>query len=216
MNTVAVETLASIFSITNGEFKILLTHKKNDPYKGYWILPGGILSKDQTLEENIEINMSTRIGLTGLTYEQCYCFSNIDRNPSKRQLAVSFVCITDNRTIEVKQQESVEELGWFSIDTLPKLGYDHEEIILKSIEFLKNKIVESTTLKNLYPSDFTLPEIQKMYELLFNVELDRRNFRKKFINSDLIEETGDKNTGANGRPAKLYRFKSKSSEKVLF
>ena len=93
------------------------------------------------------------------------------------------------------------------INEIPKMAYDHKEIIEKSIDKLKTKLVNSNVLKSLFPSDFTLPELQKIYEQILGKQLDRRNFRKKFLSLDLIEDTNEKNIGCNGRPAKLYRFK---------
>ena len=93
------------------------------------------------------------------------------------------------------------------INELPKLAYDNDKVINKAIEELKTKIVNTNIHKLLLPSDFTLPELQKILQNLLNVELDRRNFRKKLLELDLIEETGDINDGGAGRPAKLYRFR---------
>jgi 8-oxo-dGTP diphosphatase len=96
------------------------------------------------------------------------------------------------------------------------MAYDHEQIVVDSIEHLKKKIVNSNVLKSLFPSDFSLPELQNVYEQLLNKDLDRRNFRKKFINLGLIEDTGYKNESNAGRPAKLYRFKEEIKVKDLF
>jgi Uncharacterized conserved protein len=209
-----VEALASIFTIVDGEFQILLMRKKVEPYKGYWVLPSDVIDKENTLEETIEKCIETKIGLKNLEFEQCKVFSELERNPSKRIIAISLVSIIDNRT--TNDIEITDSLDWFDVDKLPKLGYDHSEIIDASIELIKNKMKRSTTLKKMFQSDFTLPEIQRMYEQVLGYELDRRNFRKKFIKADLIEETGDKNIGFNGRPAKLYRFKEDIEDKLLF
>ena len=209
-----IEALASILTIIDGEFKILLMRKKIEPYKGYWVLPSEIVEKDLTLEETIDNCVSTKLGLNKLEFEQGAVFSALDRNPSKRVIGVSFVSIVDSRTVETLELNDF--LDWFEIDQLPKLGYDHSEIIMESVEMIKHKLRESTTLKKLFPSDFTLPEIQRMYEQVLEHDLDRRNFRKKFLKADLIEETGDKNIGNNGRPAKLYRFKEEIDSKLLF
>lgn len=208
------EALASIFTIVDGEFKILLIRKKTEPYKGYWVLPNDVIEKDTTLEETIEECVVTKLGLKNLEYEQCKVFSRIDRNPTKRIIGISFVSIVDSRT--TNEIELSESLDWFDVDKLPKIGYDHSEIIDASIDLIKNKMKRSTTLKKMFPSDFTLPEIQRMYEQVLGYELDRRNFRKKFIKADLIEETGDKNIAVNGRPAKLYQFKEEIEDKLLF
>ena len=89
-------------------------------------------------------------------------------------------------------------------------------ILNKNIKYLYSKIINSNILKILFPSDFTLPELQKVYEQVLDKPLDRRNFRKKFIALDLVEDTLEKNTGFNGRPAKLYRFKDDIKERNLF
>lgn len=209
-----IEALASILTIIDGKFKILLTRRKTEPYKGYWVLPSELLDKDSTLEETIDNCVSSKLGLNKLEFEQGVACSELDRNPSKRVIGISYVSIVDSRTVETLEVN--DSLDWFEIDKLPKLGYDHSDIIMESVEMIKHKLRESTTLKKMFPSDFTLPEIQRMYEQVLEHDLDRRNFRKKFLKADLIEETGYKSLGNNGRPAKLYRFKEDIESKLLF
>lgn len=212
-----LETLISIFTIDKGQLKVLLMRKKNEPYKGYWILPGNTLRCDETLEDNITDAVLDKTGLLSVYIEQCYTFSNIDRDPDARVIATSFIGLVDSKSVEIKREERPEfETAWFSIDELPKLGYDHEIIIKRNIDYLKKKIVNSNVLKSLFPSDFTLPELQRVYEQILGKQLDRRNFRKKFIGLDLIEDTLEKNIGFSGRPAKLYRFKDEIKELDLF
>lgn len=211
-----IEALVSIFTIVDGKFKILLFRKKKDPYKGYWTLPNELMGKEETLEEVVENCISTKVGLSNLEYSQVKSFSALDRNPSKRIVGISFITIVDSTTLELNNVTTDEGMEWFNIDNLPKIGYDHQEIINASVELLKQKINHSLELRKLFPSDFTLPEIQKIYEQLLGLEIDRRNFRKKFIKADLIEETGDKVTGMNGRPATLYRFREDIEDKLLF
>lgn len=216
MNSVVLEVLANIFTIENGEFKILLVRKKREPYKGYWILPGGIVTKDKTLEETIEDNVTNQAGLSNLVYEQCSVFSELDRVPNKRVVGVSLISIVDEIKVKLHQEKTSYEISWFSIDKLPKIGYDHSRVIDSAIAQLKGKLNQSRTLQQIFPSDFTLPEIQKVYEQILTKELDRRNFRKKFLKLDLIEETGDKASSVTGRPAKLYRFKQDIENVILF
>jgi len=212
-----LETLISIFTIDKGELKVLLLRKKNEPYKGYWVLPGNTLRNDETLEDNITDAVLDKTGLLSVYIEQCYTFSNIDRDPDNRMIATSFIGLVDSKSVEIKREERPEfETSWFSIEELPKLGYDHENILKRNVDYLKKKIVNSNVLKSLFPSDFTLPELQHVYEQILGKELDRRNFRKKFIGLDLIEDTLEKNVGFNGRPAKLYRFKDDIKEINLF
>ena len=108
------------------------------------------------------------------------------------------------------------EFEWFDIEAIPKAAYDHDTIIKDLYEGFKLKIVNSNILKILFPSDVTLPEVQRIYETVLNTKLDRRNFRKKLINLGYIRSTGDMNDGYTGRPAKLYRFNDETKERMLF
>ena len=211
------ETLISIFSVFDGELKVLLLRKKTEPYKGYWILPGNLLRCDETIENNITDAVYDLTGLTNVYLEQTYSFSALDRNPDYRLIAISHIGLVDSTTVEIKREERENvESEWFKITDLPKLAFDHEMILNKNIKYLYSKIINSNILKILFPSDFTLPELQKVYEQVLDKPLDRRNFRKKFIALDLVEDTLEKNTGFNGRPAKLYRCKDDIKERNLF
>ena len=214
---VILETLVSIFTVDKGSLKVLLMKKKTDPYRGYWILPSNIMTNKETLEDNIYSTINGRLGYPEMYLEQGHIFSNLDRDPDERIVGVSYLALIDSKTLEIKKEDRQDlELQWFNIDDIPKMGYDHEIIVKDSIKLLSKKLLNSKVLKNLFPSDFTLPEIQKVYEKLLGRELDRRNFRKKFINLGLVTDTGDKNIGGNGRPGKLYRFNEDLRERDLF
>ena len=217
MNSQINETLVGIFTIDKSKIKILLLHKKNDPYKGYWVLPGNILNNKETLEDNVSSFVTDKLGLPSLYIEQCHTFSSLDRSNDERILATSYIGLIDNITLYLKKETRDNiELEWFDINEIPKLGYDHEMIIENLIKYLKKRIIDSNILKILFPSDFTLPELQRVYEEILNIKIDRRNFRKKLINLGYIEYTGDINEGYTGRPAKLYRFKEDLEERNLF
>lgn len=212
-----METLIGVFTIEKGKIKILLVRKKNEPYKGYWVLPGGMVQNTESLEDNVASVVVDKLGIPNLYIEQCYTFSDTLRNPDNRVIATSYIGLINNITLKLKQQpvDNVE-FEWFDINSIPKTAYDHDKIINKLILTFKSKIVNSNILKILFPSDFTLPELQKIYEQVLNVKLDRRNFRKKLMNLGYVEDTGDVNEGSAGRPAKLYRFKEEIEETDLF
>ena len=212
-----LETLIGIFTIDKGKIKILLMHKKTEPYKGYWVLPGSILNNNETLEDNVTDVVCDTLGLPTMYIEQCYTFSNLNRDPDNRVVATAFIGLIDNITLVLKKQERDEiELAWFEINSIPKTGYDHDKIINKLVEYLKKRMINSNILKILFPSDFTLPELQRVYEQVLNTEIDRRNFRKKLVNLGYVIDTGDVNEGYMGRPAKLYRFNDELEERNLF
>ncbi len=212
-----LETLIGIFTVDKGKIKILMMRKKAEPYKGYWILPGEMLNIKETLEDNITNVVCEKLGLPTMYIEQCYTFSNLNRHLEERVLATAFIGLIDNITLVLKKQERDDiELEWFDINSLPKTGYDHDKIIHKLIAYFKKRIINSNILKILFPSDFTLPELQKIYEQILNVNIDRRNFRKKLINLGYVVDTGDVNEGYMGRPAKLYRFNDELESRNLF
>lgn len=216
-NNIKNETIINIYTVEKGELKILLERKKTEPYKGYWILPGNEITEEETLEENIKTILEEKIGTSYIYIEQHHTYSEINRKPDERVIATSFIGIVDSKTLEIKKENIKEnDLQWFSIDEIPKMAYDHKEIQKGSQELLKTKIINTNILKNLFPSDFSLPELQSIYEKIMNIELDRRNFRKKFITLGLIEDTGYKSEGGSGRPAKLYKFKENIKEINLF
>lgn len=209
-----VEIALSIFTVDKGEVKVLLVRKKDEPYKGYWQLP-----KLNVQKENFNLTINEIItdvaGLPPMKTYQVQTLTDLERNGS-HYITISYMGVVDSKTVEIKKHDTHAEKNWFPINSIPKTAYNYDEIIDYGIISLKSKLVNSSVLKSLFPSDFTLPELQNVYEAILEKELDRRNFRKKFLTFDLIEDTGDKNEGFNGRPAKLYRFKDEIKEIDLF
>jgi 8-oxo-dGTP diphosphatase len=211
-----LEVLGTIFTIDKGIVKVLLQRKRTEPYRGYWILPGDFVRGDETLEQAMKDAINEKIGFKNVDFEQHHAYSQLDRAVNNRIIGFNFIFLIDSKSVEIKREKREYETEWFNINSIPKMAYDHETIVVDSIEHLKKKIVNSNVLKSLFPSDFSLPELQNVYEQLLNKDLDRRNFRKKFINLGLIEDTGYKNENNAGRPAKLYRFKEEIKVKDLF
>ena len=212
-----LESLINIFTVEKGNLTVLLMKKPTDPYKGYWILPNSLVSNDETIEENVSKVVDGKLNLNNIYLEQNHVFSNLDRDADERVVGVSFIGLVDYLSVNLKMEEIQGiEFEWFNITDIPKMGYDHEKVVKDSIKFLRKLLVNSKILKHLFPSDFTLPEIQKVYEQILGRPLDRRNFRKKFINLGLVTDTGYKNEGSNGRPGKLYRFNDEIKERDLF
>lgn len=215
--SIILENLVSIFTVERGVLKVLLMRKKNDPYKGYWILPSSIITNKETLEDSLYTIVQNRLGLPEIYLEQGHIFSGLDRDPDERVVGISYFGLIDYQRFMMKREEKKDiEFGLFDIDNIPKMGYDHEEVVRDSVKILRKKLLNCDVLKNLFPSDFTLPEIQRVYEQILGHSLDRRNFRKKFVNLGIVVDTGEKNTGGNGRPGKLYRLSENLKDRDLF
>lgn len=210
-----IEVLISLFTIDNGKLKVLLIRKENDPFKGYWMLPSNLLMTSETIEECAKETILEFSGIQDIYLKQCNVFSKIDRLPSDRILGNSLIGLIDKESLLLKKKKTTFEDVWFPIEEIPKMVYDHGEILKDAVEYLKSLLNNTDMLKKLFPSDFTMPELQNVYEQILGKELDRRNFRKKMLSFGLLEETGDKNNNKMGRPAKLYRFKDQNEEQLF-
>lgn len=209
-----LETLVNICTVQDGKIQILLKRKMTDPYKGYWILPGRILSSEETLDTSAGKVVVEITGLPSMYLKQGKTFSNLDRDPDARIIACTFIALTSKNLVSLKKDIDDREIDWFNIDELPKMGYDHEMIIKENVLKLKKEIInnEEGILSKLFPSDFTLPELQSFFENILGKSLDRRNFRKKIITGGYVIDTGQKTTGGAGRPGGLYKFSNRIKE----
>ena len=202
-----IEVVTNIFSVIDDKVKVLLFKKMEEPFKGYWMLPSNLLMTSETIEECAEATIYEFIGIKNLYMKQSDIFSKIDRLPGMRILANSLICLIDYDNYSYNKNSKIES-SWFDIDEVPKMIYDHGSILSAAISNLRTLLPNDyNMMKILYPKDFTLPELQITYEHLLGRKLDRRNFRKKLIHLDILEDTMDKNNKTNGRPAKLYCFK---------
>lgn len=200
-----VENLLIVYSADDGLLKILLQKNDGEPYKGYWMIPGEELDSKTTQEESA-LNLFkdiTSVQVSGIM--QGGVFSDLDRKPEGRTIAITSVIVTDKDLVELKKREDV---CFFDVEKLPKIAYDHEKIIDIVTKEIKDKIIGnySDILLKFFPSDFTLPEFQKFYESVLGKNIDRRNFRKKIMTQHLVIDTGEKTTNGTGRPGTLYRF----------
>ncbi|MBR6690260.1 MAG: hypothetical protein IKL65_02900 [Bacilli bacterium] len=191
---IRVKNVINIFTIIDGKIHLLLN--KNN------------LIEIECLDEINLVNneyIYKNIDIKELNLKQCYTFSKKEEN--KLELTVLYIDIINKDNIKLNDK--------FNFRELDKL--DKENIYInKSIECLKKELILNSTIKKLYPKEFVLPEIQKIYEDLLDKKYDRRNFRKKLIKLDVIEDLDKISSNKTGRPAKLYRFKEIKEDKVLF
>ncbi len=212
-----IHVITAIFTVEQGVTKVLLVKRKNEPYKGDWILTGGALYNNEDLDSGAKREIYEKTGITDIDIEQFKTFGKVDRSPVMRMIAVAYIGVIDSSRVKVLRETiNTSNADWFSIDKIPGLGFDHEEILAEALVYLRSKIVSTDILKALFPNEFTIPEIQKTYEAILNKKFDRRNFRKKLLNLDLIEDTKRTGKFEGKKPAKLYKFKKKIKTKNVF
>jgi len=202
-----LHVVLALFTVDKGRFKVLLIKRKNEPFKNKWILVGGCAYNTETGEEAMARELKEKTTLQNINFEMFNVFTNPTRSPLKRMIAIGYIGVSDASIIQnFKQTEKASDADWFEIDRIPELGYDHKEILTEAIVTLKNKIFTSNIMKRLYPGNFTLPELQTTYETILGMKLDRRNFRKKLLSSNIIEETNQTIKNEKIKATKLYKF----------
>lgn len=206
--SVAVDVL--IFSIREKKLNVLLIKISQGPYRGKWALPGGLVRMQETLNEAAERVLWEKGGLKNIYLEQLYSFGGLNRDARSRSVSVAYFALLDSDKFQVKTTELYSDIQWQEISKLPVMAFDHKEMIQYGTERLKGKIEYSNIAYGLLPKEFTLTEMQKVYEIILGEALDKRNFRKKIKSLRIIEPTKAVRAGLKNRPAELFRFKKRS------
>ena len=202
-----------IFTLRDGDLQVLLIRRKNLPFQGMWAVPGGFVGIDESLEEAALRELEEETGVYDVYLEQLYTFGDVDRDPRGRVITVSYFALIPAPAICPHAGDEATETRWWSVYNLPELAFDHAHILAYALQRLRYKLEYTAVGFELLPDAFTLSELQTAYEIVLGEELDKRNFRRKILSAEVIEETGVYRTG-EGRPAKLYRFRDDAVAEV--
>lgn len=203
-----------IFTIQNNELKILLVKRAIEPFKNMWAIPGGFVRIQESLEEAAKRELLEETGVKDVYLEQLYTFGDVKRDPRGRVITAAYYALVKSDNIKLKATTDVSEAKFFLASKLPKLAFDHEKILEYALKRLRWKFEYTTIAFSLLPDKFSLTELQKIYEIIFNKKFDKRNFRKKIISLNLVEKTKEKEENVSYRPPKLYKLKKKIGEIV--
>lgn len=211
-NKVGIEAIISIFKAEKGNLQLLIIKKEDK-----WMLPNRNMLVSQTIEDCVKEELEDLLDYSDIYLKQASVLSSISRKEKDRVVGVAFIGITDSITEKMKFHiDKTIEYSWVSIDNVPTLAYDHNEIIENLIEKLRKDIQNPKLLVSLFPNEFTLPELQRVIEQLLAISLDRRNFRKHLLVKEWVRETGKMSEGSNGRPGKLYKFEREIKDGSFF
>ncbi len=184
---------------------VLLVRRKNPPYQGYWALPGGFVEEDETLEQAALRELEEETSVKDLFIEQLYTFGQPQRDPRGRVVSVAYYALINLSKHRLKARSDAAEASWFAIDQLPALAFDHADILNTALTRLRNKVRYQPIGFELLPDEFTLRQLQDLYESVLGLPLNKRNFRSRILKLGILEKTG-KQEGVAHRPATLYRF----------
>lgn len=204
-----------VFGYDAQKLWVLLVNRKKLPYQDKWALPGGFLSIDETFEMAIQRILVTKTGMQDLFMEQLYSFDSIGRDPRGRVISVAYYALVNPSKYNIINGFMNNDTQWFPLDELPELAFDHADILQCAYERLQGKIKYRPIGFELLDEEFTLPELQHIYEIILTRPLDRGNFRKKLLSLGIICPTGKKRAIGGHRSPDVYAFdKAKYDEMV--
>ncbi|GCF08551.1 NUDIX hydrolase [Dictyobacter arantiisoli] len=210
--SVTVDVL--MMSLRQRDLQILLIKRRSWPYEGMWAIPGGFVMMNESLEAAAKRELQEETGVQDVYLEQLYTFGDPGRDPRTRVVTVVYFALLDSERLQVRAASDATDVGWFSVYELPQLAFDHQGIIDYALNRLRNKLEYTTIAFNLLPDHFTLRELQSVYEIILHKRLDKRNFRKKILSTNVLEDTGEKKMEGTHRPARLYRFNPEAEHKL--
>jgi 8-oxo-dGTP diphosphatase len=197
-----------IFTVRGDRLEVLLIQRKHGPYAGMWAIPGGFVHMDESLEDAARRELAEETGVddSDIYLEQLYTFGDPDRDPRARVITVAYYALISAETLRLHADTDAAAADWFSAYDPPFLAFDHTAILQYAIRRLRYKIEYTAAAFQLLPEAVTLTELQETYELILREPLDKRNFRRKVLSADILEETPYVRTGDH-RPAQMYRFR---------
>lgn len=203
-----------VFGLDEDDLKVMLIERDLEPFQGQWALPGGFVRIDETLDEAARRELTEETGLKKVFLEQLYTVGTLDRDPRERVVTVSYYALVRLSNHKVQADTDARQALWFSVDDLPKLAFDHRSIFKIAHERLRGKVRYQPIGFELLPEKFTLRQLQNLYEIILDRQLDKRNFRKKILGMGVLIELDEVETDVAHRAARLYRFDKKKYQQM--
>ena len=207
----SVTTDCVIFGFDGTKLSVLLVKRGVEPYKGRWAFPGGFMNMDESAEEGALRELQEETGLKGAYIRQFHTFTAPERDPRERVITIAYYALV--RMQEVAGGDDADDARWFTLDEVPQLAFDHDQILRKAQKALRQQIHFEPIGVELLPEAFTIKELQNLYEAILDVHFDRRNFYNKMKRLEMLDATNEKVNPSKQKEAILFRFnKAKYNE----
>jgi 8-oxo-dGTP diphosphatase len=211
----AVTVDCVVFGLADDQLNILLIQRDLDPYQGAWALPGGFVKIEEGLETAARRELEEETGVRNLYLEQLGAFGTPGRDPRERVITIAHVAIVNLFEHPLAAATDARNAGWFLIDELPELAFDHAEILAAGLRRLRSKVNHEPIVFEFLPAKFTLRQVQSLYETILDEKLDKRNFRKRIQSTGLLIPTEEVEMDVAHRAAQLFRFDREGYENRL-
>ena len=198
---ITVDTV--ILTIKNNNLQVLLVKRDNEPFKGKWAIPGGYVRMSEDLDAAAMRVLKEKTNVDNIYLEQLYTFGDTLRHPISSVITCAYFALIRAEDVDVI---SADNVAWHKVSDMPALAFDHKEIILYSLKRTRERLEMCPVAYQLLNEKFTLTEMQRAYELIMGKKLDKRNFRKKVIQTEGLRELDEFSKSTSKRPARLYTF----------
>ena len=188
------------------DLKVMLIQRAIPPFEGQWALPGGFVRVNEALQDTALRELKEETGIEQVYLEQLFTFGALKRDPRERVVTVAYYALVNLNEHRIQATTDARKAAWFSVSDVPRLAFDHEQILEAALQRLKGKVRYEPIGFELLPKKFTLGQLQTLYEMVLDRKLDRRNFRKKILGMELLADTGEVEEDLAHRAARLYQF----------
>ena len=203
-----------VFALDDDQLKVMLIQRDLPPFAGKWALPGGFVRVDEPLDAAARRELQEETGLKDIFLEQLYTFGSLGRDPRERVVTVAYYALVNLVGHAVHASTDARNAAWFAVNDLPALAFDHDDILQAARDRLRGKVRYQPIGFELLPEKFTLRQLQHVYEVILDRELDKRNFRKKVLSMKIVKETNDIEKDVRRRAARLYRFDKRNYDRL--
>lgn len=211
---VAVDSIIFGFDEEDRELKLLILKRKFEPAKGEWSLMGGFTNKNESLDKAARRIVLQLTGLNNVYMEQLYAFGEPERDPGGRIISVAYFSLIQ---IDEYDRERVKKYDayWLALSDLPDLIFDHNEMVAKALRKLRIRARTQPIGFELLSDKFTIPQLQDLYEAIYQQPFDKRNFRRKILSMGFLEKLDEKEKESSKKGAFYYRFNKQKYHELL-
>ena len=203
-----------VFGLGERTLELLLVERDLEPFAGRWALPGGFVRVDESIDAAARRELLEEAGVSPDVLEQLRAFGDVGRDPRERVVSIAHWALVRGERHRPRAATDARAARWFPLDARPPLAFDHDAIVAAAVERLRVEVRWRPVGFDLLPEVFSLTELQRLYEMVLGRPLDKRNFRKKVLAMELLEDTGRLDEGVRHRPPRLYRFDRAAYERL--
>lgn len=194
-----------VFGFDGETLKLLLIRRDFEPEKGNWSLMGGFVQDKESIDQAANRILKQLTGLEGVYLEQLFTYGDPERDPMERTVSVAYFALLDINQYQ-KQLSTDYHAEWFPLKKIPKLIFDHQEMVEQARKRIRYKAALHPILFELLPPKFTVPQLQTLYEAVFNATIDKRNFSRRVLATGLLVKLAEKDKAGSKRGAFYYRL----------